>query len=110
MQNPDITQENKEDNSTTKNFPITVSLISQNTRRNSHQQEHPSKRWGHSVNLNYLGMIIYGGRLNQRNISSIYSLDFRSLSWNKIEQIGTSPLARDCHSAITVSYYINLSI
>ena len=93
-------------------IPLTVSLISQINRKNSHQPEHPSKRWGHTAILNNLGMIVYGGRLNQRNISSIYSLDFRTLSWTKIDQIGQSPLSRDSHSAVPVSqklfYLINL--
>ena len=46
-------------------------------------------------------MIIFGGRHSQRSLSNIYSLDFTSLTWLKIEQIGMSPPARDSHSAIT---------
>ena len=87
------------------NVPIKISLISQTTRKTSHQAEHPSKRWGHTVILNYLGMIIFGGRHNLRNISNIYSLDFQTLSWSKIEQIGNVPQARDSHSAVAVIIY-----
>ena len=78
-----------------------ITLISQSTRKTHRNSEHPSKRWGHSVIIHKNQMIIFGGRHSQRSLSNIYSLDFTSLTWLKIEQIGISPPARDSHSAIT---------
>ena len=77
-----------------------ITLISQSTRKTHRSSEHPSKRWGHSVIIYKNQMIIFGGRHSQRSLSNIYSLDFTSLTWLKIEQIGNSPPARDSHSAI----------
>ena len=45
-------------------------------------------------------MIIFGGRHSQRILSNIYSLDFNTLSWSKIDPCGNSPQPRDSHSAI----------
>ena len=81
-------------------LPI-ITIISQSTRKTYRGSEHPSKRWGHSVIIYKNQMIIFGGRHSQRSLSNIYSLDFTSLTWLKIEQIGMSPPARDSHSAIT---------
>jgi hypothetical protein len=76
------------------------SIVSSNNRKTYKGPEHPSKRWGHSVVLHNNNMIIFGGRHSQRILSNIYSLDFTSLSWSKIEPCGNSPPARDSHSAI----------
>lgn len=77
-------------------------LISQFTRKSYKGSEHPSKRWGQSVVLNNKSMVIFGGRHSLRCLSNIYSLSFQTLNWNKIEQIGMSPPARESHSAIMV--------
>ena len=45
-------------------------------------------------------MIIFGGRHLQRSLSNIYSLDFSSLTWTKMEPIGSIPLGRDSHTAV----------
>ena len=82
-----------------KEFPQ-FSIILSNNRKTYRGPEHPSKRWGHSVCLHNNNMIIFGGRHSQRILSNIYSLDFTSLSWSKIEPCGNSPPARDSHSAI----------
>ena len=76
------------------------SIVSSNNRKTYKGPEHPSKRWVHSVVLHNNNMIIFGGRHSQRILSNIYSLDFTSLSWSKIEPCGNSPPARDSHSAI----------
>jgi hypothetical protein len=67
-----------------KEFPQ-FSIILSNNRKTYRGPEHPSKRWGHSVCLHNNNMIIFGGRHSQRILSNIYSLDFTSLSWSKIE-------------------------
>ena len=84
---------------TSQDFPQ-FSIILSNNRKTYHGPEHPSKRWGHSVVLHNNNMIIFGGRHSQRILSNIYSLDFTTLSWSKIEPCGNSPPARDSHSAI----------
>ena len=89
----------KNNNSSSTDFPQ-FSIILSNNRKTYKGQEHPSKRWGHSVVLYKNSMIIFGGRHSQRILSNIYSLDFTSLSWIKIEPSGNSPPARDSHSAI----------
>ena len=76
------------------------SIISSNNRKTYRGAEHPSKRWGHTVVLHNNNMVIFGGRHSQRILSNIYSLDFTTLSWSKIEPSGNSPPARDSHSAI----------
>ena len=91
--------------STSKNTSLTTDfpqfgVILSNNRKTYRGNEHPSKRWGHSVCLHNNNMIIFGGRHSQRILSNIYSLDFSSLSWSKIEPFGNSPPARDSHSAI----------
>ena len=80
----------------TPNFTI----ISSSTRKTSGGSEHPSKRWGHSVILYNKTMIIFGGRHLQRSLSNIYSLDFTTLTWTKIEPNNIPPQARDSHSAV----------
>ena len=75
-------------------------IISSNTRKTYSGSEHPSKRWGHSAILYNKSMIIFGGHHLQRNLSNIYSLDFTTLTWSKIEPFGNPPPARDSHSAI----------
>ena len=85
--------------SLTTDFPQ-FGVILSNNRKTYRGNEHPSKRWGHSVCLHNNNMIIFGGRHSQRILSNIYSLDFSSLSWSKIEPFGNSPPARDSHSAI----------
>ena len=82
-----------------KDFPQ-FSIILSNNRKTYKGAEHPSKRWGHSVVLHNNNMIIFGGRHSQRILSNIYSLDFTTLSWSKIDPTGNSPPARDSHSAI----------
>ena len=76
------------------------SIISSINRKTYKGAEHPSKRWGHTVVLHNNNMVIFGGRHSQRILSNIYSLDFTTLSWSKIEPSGNSPPARDSHSAI----------
>ena len=74
-------------------------MKSSTTRKTSGGSEHPSKRWGHSVILYNKSMIIFGGRHLQRSLSNIYSLDFTTLTWSKIDP-GNPPPARDSHSAV----------
>ena len=89
----------KNNTSSSQDFPQ-FSIISSYNRKTYRGAEHPSKRWGHSVVLHNNNMIIFGGRHSQRILSNIYSLDFTSLSWSKIDPCGNSPPARDSHSAI----------
>ena len=84
------------------NLP-SFNLISQNNRKTYRGSEHPSKRWGHSVVLNNRAMIIFGGHHGQRSLSNIYSLDFTTLTWSKIEPCGNCPPARDSHSAVIIN-------
>ena len=95
-------QENKDESDQKAQLPQSYkfTLISQLTRKTYKGTEHPSKRWGHSVIIHNKSMVIFGGHHSQRTLSNIYSLDFRTLNWSKIEQIGASPPARDSHSAI----------
>ena len=76
------------------------SLISTNNRKTYSGTEHPSKRWGHTVLIHNNHMIIFGGRHSMRILSNIYSLDFKTLNWSKLEPFGNSPPARDSHSAV----------
>ena len=85
--------------SSLKAFPQ-LSIISSSKRKTYTGPEHPSKRWGHSAVLYNNSMIIFGGRHSQRILSNIYSLDFATLSWTKIEPSSKAPQARDSHSAI----------
>ncbi len=111
MKNPDEEKEKKEylKNPIRKNENrnhLKISLVSQNTRKTSQQPEHPSKRNGHSVILNYQGMVIFSGRHNLRNVSNIYTLDIQTLTWAKVEQVGICPAARDYHTAVEVYFII----
>jgi hypothetical protein len=90
---------NKNNSSQNKYFPQ-FSIISSSKRKTYTGSEHPSKRWGHSAVLYNNSMIIFGGRHSQRILSNIYSLDFATLSWSKIEPYSKTPQARDSHSAI----------
>ena len=83
-----------------KSRPLTLSLLTSTIRKSYHNSEHPSKRWGHSAILHSNNMIIFGGRHLQRSLSNVYSLNFSSLTWSKMEPIGIIPLARDSHSAV----------
>ena len=74
-------------------------MKSSTTRKTSGGSEHPSKRWGHSVILYNKSMIIFGGRHLQRSLSNIYSFDFTTLTWSKIDPENPPP-ARDSHSAV----------
>ena len=98
---PDLNKKSIQKNNyqSSQDFPQ-FSIVSSNNRKTYKGPEHPSKRWGHSVVLHNNNMIIFGGRHSQRILSNIYSLDFTSLSWSKIEPCGNSPPARDSHSAI----------
>ena len=87
------------DLSSKKDFPQ-FSIISSSKRKAHNGTEHPSKRWGHSAVLHKNSMIIFGGRHSLRILSNIYSLDFVTLSWSKIEPYSKAPQARDSHSAI----------
>ena len=89
----------KNNSSQNKYFPQ-FSIISSSKRKTYTGSEHPSKRWGHSAVLYNNSMIIFGGRHSQRILSNIYSLDFATLSWSKIEPYSKTPQARDSHSAI----------
>ena len=91
--------QNKNNNYETKTYPQ-FSIISSSKRKTYNGTEHPSKRWGHSAVLYNNSMIIFGGRHSQRILSNIYSLDFATLSWSKIEPYSKAPQARDSHSAI----------
>ena len=75
-------------------------IISSNNKKINRGADHPSKRWGHSAILNDKSMIIFGGHHPQRTLSNLYSLDFTTLTWSKIEIVGNPPPARDSHSAI----------
>ena len=90
---------NKNNTSQIKYLPQ-FSIISSSKRKTYTGSEHPSKRWGHSAVLYNNSMIIFGGRHSQRILSNIYSLDFATLSWSKIEPYSKTPQARDSHSAI----------
>ena len=90
----------KDTSKTSLTQPHLFTLISQSTRKSYEGTEHSSKRWGHSVIIHNNSMIIFGGRHSQRSLSNIYSLDFRTLSWTKVDQFGLSPPARDSHSAV----------
>ena len=83
-----------------KSRPLTLSLFSSTTKKTYNSSEHPSKRWGHSAILYHNSMIIFGGRHLQRSLSNVYSLDFSTLTWSKMEPIGPIPLARDSHTAV----------
>ena len=83
-----------------KSRPLTLSLLSSTIRKSYHNSEHPSKRWGHSAILYNNNMIIFGGRHLKKSLSNVYSLNFSSLTWSKMEPIGIIPLARDSHSAV----------
>ena len=99
--NPETQQKspNTNDILSSKVFPQ-LSIISSSQRKTYNGKEHPSKRWGHSAVLYNNSMIIFGGRHSQRILSNIYSLDFATLSWTKIEPFSKSPQARDSHSAV----------
>ena len=90
---------NKSNASQEKYFPQ-FSILSSSNRKTYSGTEHPLKRWGHSAVLYNNSMIIFGGRHSQRILSNIYSLDFATLSWSKIEPYSKTPQARDSHSAI----------
>ncbi len=94
-----INEDNNNNNYIYNELP-SFSLVSQNNRKTYPGSEHPSKRWGHSVVLHNRAMIIFGGRHSQRSLSNIYSLDFITLTWSKIEPLGNIPPARDSHSAV----------
>ena len=98
-------QSNKKQNAKTR--PLSLTLISSTTRRTSQSSEHqhPSRRWGHSAIIYNNNMIIFGGRHLQRSLSNIYSLNFETLTWVKIEPAGNIPLARDSHSAVLYNNY-----
>ena len=83
-----------------KSRPLTLSLLTSTTKKTYNGPEHPSKRWGHSAILYHNSMIIFGGRHLQRSLSNVYSLDFSTLTWSKMEPIGPIPLARDSHTAV----------
>ena len=83
-----------------KSRPLTLSLLTSTIRKSYHNSEHPSKRWGHSAILHNNNMIIFGGRHLKKSLSNVYSLNFSSLTWSKMEPIGIIPLARDSHSAV----------
>ena len=90
---------NSNNTQTIKSFPQ-LSIISSSKRKTYNGPEHPSKRWGHSAVLYNNSMIIFGGRHSQRILSNIYSLDFATLSWTKIDPYSKAPQARDSHSAV----------
>ena len=90
---------NKNNNSSLKAFPQ-LSIISSSKKKSYNGPGHPSKRWGHSAVLYNNSMIIFGGRHSHRILSNIYSLDFATLSWIKIEPYSKAPQARDSHSAV----------
>jgi hypothetical protein len=86
--------------SNSKSLTPVFTIISSHTRKTYGGSEHPSKRWGHSVILYNKSMIIFGGRHLQRSLSNIYSLDFTTLTWAKIDPNCNPPPARDSHSAV----------
>ena len=102
MDNSQVSENNnKSSKIITSNFSFpNFTIISSNTRKTCRGPEHPSKRWGHSVILYNKSMIIFGGRHLQRSLSNIYSLDFTTLTWSKIEPNGNPPPTRDSHSAV----------
>ena len=92
-------QSNKKQSTKTRSF--TLSLLSSTTKKTKNgSEQHPSKRWGHSAILYHNNMIIFGGRHLQRSLSNVYSLNFSSLTWTKMEPIGPVPLSRDSHTAV----------
>lgn len=64
----------------------------------------PSKRWGHTSLIFNEKMLIFGGRHSSKNLINIYSLDFNTMAWTKIDAIGQTPPARDSHSSLIVKY------
>ena len=66
--------------------------------------DHPTKRWGHSSTVYNKQMVVFGGRQSTKNLANIYSFDFESCLWQKIDPLGQIPPARDSHSTILVSF------
>ena len=64
--------------------------------------DYPTKRWGHSSTIYNKQMIIFGGRQSTKSLANIYSFDFDTNIWQKIEPLGQIPPARDSHSTILV--------
>lgn len=75
-------------------------------KRGPRPSDTPSKRWGHSCLIHDNSMLIFGGRHSHRSLVNIYSLDFRTLIWTKLEPLGQTPPARDSHSAILVKIFL----
>lgn len=71
--------------------------------------EVPSKRWGQSSVVYNKSMVIFGGRHSTRSLANIFSFDFTSCAWSKIEPLGQIPPARDSHSAIVVNIFVDFS-
>ena len=64
--------------------------------------DHPTKRWGHSSTVYNKQMIIFGGRQSTKSLANIYSFNFETNLWQKMEPLGQIPPARDSHSTILV--------
>ncbi len=62
----------------------------------------PNRRWGHSSMVYNKSILIFGGRHSSRSLVNIFSFDFTSLSWCKLDALGQTPPARDSHSAVVV--------
>lgn len=75
--------------------------ISQSKNRPKNN-DNPTKRWGHSSTIYNKQMIIFGGRQSTKSLANIYSFDFESNLWQKIDTLGQTPPARDSHSTILV--------
>ncbi len=78
-----------------------LNSLSQSKNR-SKNNDNPTKRWGHSSTIYNKQMIIFGGRQSTKSLANIYSFDFESNLWQKIETLGQTPPARDSHSTILV--------
>lgn len=72
-------------------------------RRGARLPETPAKRWGHSSWIFNKSMFVFGGRHSHRSLVNIYTFDFSTFTWSKVDPAGQTPPARDSHSAILVN-------
>lgn len=102
MQNPTANIINESSIQSPSSDLLKFNIIKITKKKSTRNNEHPGKRWGHSVVIHDKKMILFGGRHNQRSLATLYSLNFNSLTWFKIEPYGQSPPARDSHSVLMV--------
>jgi hypothetical protein len=75
-------------------------------KRGPRPSDTPSKRWGHTSLIHDNSMLVFGGRHSHRSLVNIYSLDFTTMVWTKLEPLGQTPPARDSHSALLVKIFL----